>query len=377
MAVTVRVYDRFEDLPAGYDALFAAAGRQSYGLGQAWFELLFGTCFKADNRLRLYGVEHGEAGAMPSALLIAYTSSEPGAPRKLAGLANYFSPEFAPLVAPPPSDHRGGGHAADLTAIASTIRHETPRWESIQFAPVCPAGPAYEAFIAGLQGQFQSVKLEPQPGDWYEPFDGASFEDYWQGLSSKRRNTLKRREKAARRTHEIDIRLFRDTADIETAIAAYRKIYANSWKPEERFPDFIPDVIRLAARYGTLRLGIVYVNGEPAAAELGILADRVAFMMKTAYDTQYRDLSVGVIAIKHVLEHILDNDAIVEFDFGNGDDAYKTEWVSTRRDRMGVVAFNTRTLKGALRAAKAVGSQAARSLRGAAAGAAARNSART
>ena len=51
-----RMYSAWDELPAGYDALFAQAGAQDFCLGRAWFEALAATTLAANERLVLAGM---------------------------------------------------------------------------------------------------------------------------------------------------------------------------------------------------------------------------------------------------------------------------------------------------------------------------------
>jgi CelD/BcsL family acetyltransferase involved in cellulose biosynthesis len=46
------------------------------------------------------------------------------------------------------------------------------------------------------------------------------------------------------------------------------------------------------------------------------------------------------------MQHVIDQDHVQEIDYLSGDDAYKQSWMSHRRQRSGIVAFNPRTLAG-------------------------------
>ena len=50
----------------------------------------------------------------------------------------------------------------------------------------------------------------------------------------------------------------------------------------------------------------------------------------------------------HMIERVIDVDRAAEVDFGVGDDPYKRRWASARRERWGLVAFESRTVRGAL-----------------------------
>jgi CelD/BcsL family acetyltransferase involved in cellulose biosynthesis len=84
-------------------------------------------------------------------------------------------------------------------------------------------------------------------------------------------------------------------------------------------------------------------------------------MMKTAYDPAFGKYSVGSIAIMKMMEHLLDVDHVREIDFGNDDDPYKKSWVTKRRIRWGITAFNPRSVTGCLNLSRDVAEGAARS----------------
>mgnify|MGYP000140757907 CR=1 FL=1 len=79
-----------------------------------------------------------------------------------------------------------------------------------------------------------------------------------------------------------------------------------------------------------------------------IVADNTAYIFKLAYDESYKKLSVGTILTTTLMRHVIDIDKVTVVDYLCGDDAYKKEWMSDRRERWGLMAFNTSTTKGVL-----------------------------
>jgi CelD/BcsL family acetyltransferase involved in cellulose biosynthesis len=145
---------------------------------------------------------------------------------------------------------------------------------------------------------------------------------------------------------------------LERGIAAYNQIYAASWKVLEPYAEFIPGLIRTCAEQGTLRLGLAYVDGEPAAAQIWIVHAGIASIYKMAYDQKFRDLSVGTYLTTRLMEFAIDVDKVTEIDYLTGDDRYKKDWMSHRRERWGILALNPRTPRGILAIARHVGGRA-------------------
>jgi hypothetical protein len=116
-----RTYSAWDELPAGYDALFAGAGAQDLCLGRAWFEALAATTLAPEERLVLAGVEEGDR---PSACLVGrHRERDPAffGARSLCSLSNFYTLRYAPILAD------DGGHVA-LAALIRGLRARRPRY---------------------------------------------------------------------------------------------------------------------------------------------------------------------------------------------------------------------------------------------------------
>jgi hypothetical protein len=360
----VAVHESFDALPAPYQSLFLQAAQEA-GLffSLPWFANLAGTAFAA-RRVRIYAVENpraeGETGAVRLALPLAWESNAGsiGKMRELAACANYYSSLFGPVVA------AGHDHTAvqrDMTMLAQTIAGEMPAWHMVRLQPMDADAAMFNACVAA----FRQAGMAVQPyfcfGNWYLQVNGRSYQEYVQSLPSRLRNTLARKTRQLEASRQSRILIIKDGPDIETGIAAFERVYRSSWKPVEAHPAFIAGLIRMGAQQGWLRLGVAYVDDEPAAAQLWIVCHGVASIYKLAYDQRFADLSIGSILTARLMEHVIDVDRVKEVDYLTGDDDYKRDWMSHRRERWGMVAFNLRTAHGLLAAARHIGGRSLKS----------------
>jgi CelD/BcsL family acetyltransferase involved in cellulose biosynthesis len=136
--------------------------------------------------------------------------------------------------------------------------------------------------------------------------------------------------------------LSRDAERIQDFVA----VYATSWKRPEPYPEFIPALAQMCASLGILRLGTLYVDGEPAASQLWITMAKKALIYKLAYKDRFRDFSVGSILSLELFRQAIDEDRVEEIDYGVGSEPYKKDWMEDKRQLYGLAAFNLRTISG-------------------------------
>jgi hypothetical protein len=215
--------------------------------------------------------------------------------------------------------------------------------------------------VKGLHGALADWGLKTQTyfcfGNWYLNVDGRSYREYFKDLPSVIRKNVpyyrRRLEKAARVKTEI----YTNSNELDAAIRDYEITYNSSWRDFEGYPKFISGLIRTAAEQGWLRMGILYVDDEPAAAQLWIVHAGIASIYKICYAEKFAKSSVGSVLTAHMLEHVLDVDKVREVDYLTGDDAYKANWMSDRRERWGIMAFNPKTIRGNLGIVRHIGGQ--------------------
>jgi Acetyltransferase (GNAT) domain len=325
----------FRRLPSALASIFDAAAEDSFFALPAWYELMARHCLPATAEIRVCSDERPN-----SAAAFVLHTAEDSAGRRLISLANAYSVEHGLLHAP------GKDLETGIAAILDDILGETPRWDGIALSEFDPRDPGYRAAATALRRAGLLVECVFHSGTWYEDTAGMSFSDYVAARPSELRNIWHRKRRRLARSARLSTAFFTGPAGIDQAIADYMTIYAQSWKPVEAFPQFIPALIRLAAEKGALRLGISTLDGVPAAAQFWILWNGRAVIYKLAHDKRFDEFSLGTLLTMEMTERVLGDDRPSEINLGRGDDAYKKSWLPKRRERWGITAANPRTGRG-------------------------------
>ena len=328
--------------------LFEKVKSQSIFITDHWFNTVAPTILEQGYESRIYSARHESADIASCILPLAIQTKKifPGVrSRGLISFQNYYSSLFGPIL--DPFIVQSESFKA-LDTIVGHIAKESPRWDFIEIRPLNTDTPDFEFSIKALKNAGFIVQKFFCFGNWYLPSVGLSYEDYLASRSSRLRNTLKRKRRKLFREHTVDCNIITSPEEAEAHINAYQAVYTDSWKKPEPHPHFIPQLIRTYAQLGKLRFGILSVDGQPAAAQIWLVHEGIASIFKLAYNDSFVSLSVGSILTEELMRHVLDKDHVHEIDYLTGDDAYKKDWMSHRRERWGILALNPGTPPGIL-----------------------------
>ncbi len=255
--------------------------------------------------------------------------------RTVLSLSNFYSPIY---------------RIPNSQNLAELLKSEKS-WDVLKLQPLS------ENDSAEIVKQLKNAKIPTLMyfcfGNWYLTVNERSFETYFSSLSSRVKNTVERKTKKFFAMPNANLKIVSENRDLDAAISDYNHVYQASWKQDESHPDFISGLCHLAASQKALRLGIAYIDNVAIAAQLWIVADKTAYIYKLAYDEAYKNLGVGSILTATLMRHVIDVDNVEKVDYLTGDDAYKKDWMSHRQERLGVIAFNPKTLLGWLKMSKA------------------------
>jgi hypothetical protein len=319
--------------------LFDAAGRHNPFACSAW-ELHFIEQV-ADEDWRFVVPAHSGDG---ESLMLLYSSA--GQRGHLRAVTNYYASLYSPLIS------SAVDRQAALAALIRQIIGARPRYATLSLAPLEHGLPERGTLGQALSEGGWYHKEYFCFGNWYLPCADLSFEQYMEQRPSQLFNTWTRKARkfdSARTGARLE--LVTEPSQVSAGMEAYAKVYAKSWKKPEPYPGFVPGWAKLCAQNGWLRLGLAWVDDVPIAAQFWFTMHRRAYIFKLAYDEEHAKWSAGTVLTAHLIRHSLERDRVVEIDYLTGDDAYKQTWMSSRRDRVGLLGCNLRSANGLAAAA--------------------------
>lgn len=347
---TVDVYAHPRDLPADAVALLKRREQEYIEFGADWLSLLADSVFTETGKTAILVLRR--QGRVLAVLPSVVQQGTGG--REVTALANYYTTLFSPAIEP-------GLRAEDLLPLTVALRRNYKGTPAYRFAPMDPKSADFGLLRDALGQSGLKTFSYFAFGNWYLETTGG-WADYLKNRSGQLRSTIKRMTKRlAAENGRLEI--IRAEADVERGIAAYQTVYNASWKTSEPYAEFIPGLIRLCARRGWLRLGIAWVADRPIAAQLWMVSHGRAHIYKVAYDEAFKNIAPGTLVTALLIEEAIERDHVSEIDYLIGDDAYKKTWMSHRRERFGLVAFDPLTPRGLLGFARQTLADALRPMR--------------
>ena len=344
--MSVQIYPSLDSLPERVVAFVGEAERRSFFHGIPWYRALYATACPDGDAPRIYVAEDN---GRPVAVLIARERWRAGTLRThmLISVSHIlYTWDYAPIL-------DAGEGMAGLSEIIAAIATSSPAFDVLRFDSMDPHSPGFTAMVAGFRRHGFLVQPFKNFGNWYENVLGQTSEIYLANRSPQMRYAIGRRIRGLARSGRGRYELVTGGAKLDQAFADYERVAAQSWKKDkEPAPACVSAIVHAAAKAGALRLGIYYIDDEPAAAQIWIVQGGGATIFRLAYAEKFGKLSVATALTWEIMRHVLDVDKPREIDFARGDDEYKKKWLPRRREKWGMLVFNPNTAKGLVSAAK-------------------------
>ena len=323
-------YNDWQQLPDSAEALFARYEHDSMFLSRTWFmELAANTLEHGDSLLLACVVDGDHVLAM---LPLRRTAGD-----TWYSLSNRYTSHFSLLI----NDNEEAGD--DRQAILGCLVDGLSRlpYRALRLEPVAEDDPVMIDLQAVMRSAGMTCHRFFKFYNWIHRLQAEPFGEYFSARPPILRNSIKRKRRKLEREHGCRIRLF-TTDDLESAMRDYDRIYRASWKPEEPFGAFIELLVNRLGERGWTRLAILYAGDEPVAGQIWFVVHENAYIFRLAYDQAWKKFSPGSILTSYLMEHVIDTDGVAQIDYLIGNERYKQDWMSERRQYFGLVCDNIR-----------------------------------
>lgn len=331
------VYTDFSDIPPNIWRACSYPQQPEFFLTIDWFKCLYNTSFTSNDELRAYFVIDTDE-AVKAALFCTRRHGT----RHLRSLTNFYSIHYSNIRTQEHFD------SSAWVCLANFLADEAPGWHSLDLRYILPSDQTIGTLVHHLESRNYSFHRHPLYENWYQPTRGISFKHYYMSRPSRVRNTITRKSRKLRKQWQIEIRIFPSNEHtLEAGLSDYQTVYSRSWKQQEKFPEFIPELARTCNRLGILLIGVLYLDGQAAATQFWITTKPRAYIYKLAYAEEYAASSPGSILSEALFESVMEQCQPDEIDYGIGSESYKKDWMDEQRTLISCCGYNTRTFRGA------------------------------
>lgn len=340
------IYEILEqsEFPADYINLADANELENVFSSKDWFNNFSRTIIEPEEKVIWIGCKTAEG--VPLLLLPLWQKSRGnGLTAKISSLSNYYTTLYAPLHCI--TDPEQLEQAIDL-AVTGVCQL---KWDVIDIFPLNDKSSIFALLIKAFRRHSKQVSPYFLYGNWFYLIQGKSFQEYYQERPSQLKNTIKRRSNKLKQK-QVRYQLCLTPEETPAAVAHFQENYKTSWKQDEPYPEFIRGLARIAAQNGWLRLGLLFIDEQVAAAQLWLTVHKTAYIYKLTQNPAFDSFSPGSILTTNLMEYVIDTDKVTKIDFLTGDDPYKKDWMSHREERWGLQISNPKTVFGLLQAGK-------------------------
>lgn len=313
----------FQDVPLQVPELFDVQPHPEGSWG--WFQTLAQTTLSTDQQAQVAFLKN-EAGTVVAAIPLITTGE-----LALSGLTSPYTTLFQPPL----------GRVEDAAKLGRSLAQRVRA--SIQLDCLDTSDASVSAFIDGLAagGLFQCHYQHF--ANWFEII--TDFSNYWQTRNGGFKNAARKSQRLEKQGR-LKFECYKGDVDWDRATNIYEHVYERSWKAAEPHPQFVRTLLHSLGPKSLARLYVLTIDDEPAATQIWLVSQPRATIFKVAHDARFDRFSAGTALTHWILKKVCEEENVRDIDFGRGDDAYKKQWLSSRRMRQGTIAANPRSLRG-------------------------------
>lgn len=219
-------------------------------------------------------------------------------------------------------------------------------WDLLQMTRVLEHGALSTALSGELARRRATCRWRLERPSFHLPLP-ASYTAYLAQRSGKLRNYLKRAEKKLAAEGALEFTRVDATGDFAAAYEDLLAIERDSWKHEHgtaistiaHQEGFYRELSESALASGMLHLTFLRLGGAPIAYNLGLVAGRWYFYLKTSYRTQYRPHGAASVGRARLIEQLI-AEGCTALDFPGEPYEWEQQWTDDVRWHRSLLLFN-------------------------------------
>lgn len=309
------------------ERLFAASEAMHFQLGLDWWRLFERFVMREVTGSRILLLRRG--GQPVAALPVNVRSGLEAAGGMVGALTCAYSTMYLPVA-------RDDVSGLDLLPMVLRLREFCEDVATVRFESMDPSAPQAAALEWALRAAGYAVVRYPCPKNWYLPVI-KSWEEYLDERPGDLRNTIHCMSKRLWE-HGGRIEVLSTLEAVDRGMSAFHAVYERSGQCAEPVPEMVNELVRLCARRSWLRMGLVWLEEKPIAAQIWVINGRRALIYKIVNDETQNQLLPEIVLTAALMQSAFVNDRVVEIEHLAGDDSHKKLWMTHQRDRCGLVA---------------------------------------
>jgi CelD/BcsL family acetyltransferase involved in cellulose biosynthesis len=233
-----------------------------------------------------------------------------------------------------------------IKAVVAALFSLDVKWDVFRIGRIVEDNPALELIVNHLKRSMIQYTIRREEPSFYIPLNG-SFSDYLKTQSSSFRYNLKRKEKRMRAFGDLRYVRGEDAKNVDDVFNDILYIEENCWKHNEgtaitsvvKQREFFRALCARASERGWLRLRFFYIDGEPAAYNMGLVNNKKYHLLKLSYHDKYKQGSPGVLLIARLMEDLM-QEGVTELDFMAEPYDYEKKWTDEYRSHVSLVMYS-------------------------------------
>lgn len=174
-----------------------------------------------------------------------------------------------------------------------------------------------------------------------------TYGEYLASRSSKFRNNLMHANKLLQAAGNISIERLSPFTQADRALALCEKVALQSWQfkagkshfNKKGTSSFYSNLAQNGRWAGGEEFVVLLVDNKPVAFMLGCKRGRTYYLIDTAYDEEFRHVSVGRVLFSKTIEHLIESGEVDRFNL-EGDGEYKDYYANEAQAVQSVTMYN-------------------------------------